>query len=44
VWWGGNPLVQETIPGVRFELRSMALRREADAGNVRYLNSVLGGK
>ena len=40
VWWGGNPLVQETIPGVRFELRSMALRREAAAGRVGYLSSI----
>jgi hypothetical protein len=40
LWWGGNPLVQETIPGVRFELRSMALRREAAAGRVGYLSSI----
>ena len=40
VWWGGNPLVQEAIPGVRFELHSLSLRREADAGRVRYLNAI----
>ena len=40
VWWGGNPLVQETIPGVRFELRSLALRREGEAGRIRYLNAI----
>jgi SnoaL-like domain len=40
VWWGGNPLVQETIPGVRFELRSLSLRREGEAGRVRYLSSI----
>jgi hypothetical protein len=40
VWWGGNPLVQETVPGVRFELRSTALRREGDAGRVSYLNAI----
>ena len=40
VWWGGNPLVQEAIPGVRFDLRSTALRREAEAGRVRYLNAI----
>jgi hypothetical protein len=40
VWWGGNPLVQETIPGVRFELRSTALRGEAEAGAVGYLNAI----
>jgi len=43
VWWGGNPLVQETIPGVRFELRSVALRHEAEAGRVRYLNAMRPG-
>jgi SnoaL-like domain len=40
VWWGGNPLVQEAIPGVRFELRSLALRREAAAGKVGYLSAI----
>ena len=40
VWWGGNPLVQETIPGVRFELRSVALRREVEAGSVGYFNAI----
>jgi hypothetical protein len=40
VWWGGNPLVQETLPGVRFELHSLSLRREGDAGRVRYLNAI----
>ena len=37
VWWGGNPLVQETIPGVKFDLGSLSLRREGEAGRVRYL-------
>jgi hypothetical protein len=40
VWWGGNPLVQEAIPGVRFELRSMSLRREGTAGTVGFLNAI----
>jgi hypothetical protein len=30
-WWTGNPLVNETIPGVKFELATAVLRREADA-------------
>jgi hypothetical protein len=40
VWWDGNPLVQETIPGVKFKLQSTVLRREANAGRVGYLNAV----
>jgi SnoaL-like domain len=37
-WWG-NPLVNETIPGVKFELKSLVLRREAEAGRVHFLNA-----
>jgi SnoaL-like domain len=33
-WWTGNPLVNETIPGVRFELATTVLRHEAAAGRV----------
>ena len=33
-WWTGNPLVNETIAGVRFELATTVLRRQADAGRV----------
>ena len=40
-WWTGNPLVNETIPGVKFELATTALRREADAGRVGVLAAVL---
>jgi hypothetical protein len=40
VWWDGNPLAQETIPGVRFKLESSVLRREGDAGRVGYLNAI----
>jgi SnoaL-like domain len=36
-WWTGNPLVNETIPGVRFELTTTVLRHEADAGRVAIL-------
>jgi SnoaL-like domain len=42
VHWTGNPLVNETIPGVKFELNSSVLRREAAAGKVRYLNAISG--
>ncbi len=40
VWWDRNPLAQETIPGVRFKLESSVLRREGNAGRVRYLNAI----
>ncbi len=40
VWWVGNPRVNETIPGVAFELDTSVLRREIDAGRVSYFNSL----
>jgi hypothetical protein len=40
-WWTGNPSVNETIAGVRFELSTTVLRREADAGRVGILSAVL---
>ena len=40
VWWDGNPLVQETIPGVKFKLECSVLRREGNAGRVGFLNAV----
>jgi hypothetical protein len=40
VWWVGNPQVNETIPGVKFELDTSVLRREGEAGRVRYLNAI----
>jgi len=40
VWWGGNPIVQEAIPGVKFELHSVALRREGADGRVNYLKAI----
>jgi hypothetical protein len=40
VYWNGNPLVHETAPGIRFSMRSSVLRREGEAGNVRFLNDV----
>jgi hypothetical protein len=33
-WWTGNPPVNETIAGVKFDLGTTVLRREADAGRV----------
>jgi hypothetical protein len=33
-WWTGNPLVNETVPGVKFDLGTTALRGEAEAGRV----------
>ena len=40
VWWGGNPLVNETVPGVKFQLPMTSLRAERLAGRVRYFNSL----
>jgi hypothetical protein len=40
-WWTGNPTVNETISGVRFELATTALRSEADAGRVGVLTAFL---
>jgi len=34
IWWGGNPKVNETVPGVHFELEISSLRGEADKGAV----------
>lgn len=41
IWWVGNPQVNETIPGVVFKLDTTALRRDGEAGNVRFLNALL---
>lgn len=40
IWWGGNSQVNETIPDVKFELGSTALRKEADAGRVAYVKAL----
>jgi hypothetical protein len=40
VWWGGNPIVQEAIPGVKFDLHSVALRQEGAEGRVHYLQAM----
>ncbi|HTZ69147.1 MAG TPA: nuclear transport factor 2 family protein [Acetobacteraceae bacterium] len=41
VWWTGNPLVNETIPGVKFELTTTILRQDAEAGRCRFLNVIV---
>jgi SnoaL-like domain len=33
-WWTGNPSVNETIAGVKFDLATSVLRHEAEAGRV----------
>jgi hypothetical protein len=40
-WWPGNPSVNETIAGVKFDLATTVLRGEADAGRVGILTAVL---
>ena len=39
IWWGGNPLVNETTPGVKFDLPLTSLRSEAAAGAVAYFRT-----
>jgi hypothetical protein len=41
-WWTGNPRVNETIPGVKFDLATTVLRGEADAGRVGILAAAAG--
>jgi len=40
IWWGGNPLVNETVPGVKFQLPMNALKAERLAGRVRFHKAV----
>jgi len=40
IWWGGNPNVNETTPGVKFELGVTSLRREADEGRFKFLSAL----
>jgi hypothetical protein len=40
VHWTGNPFVNETIPGVKFELNSSVLRREVAAGTVGFFAAI----
>jgi hypothetical protein len=41
-WWTGNASVNGTIPGVKFDLATTVLRREADAGRVGVLAALRG--
>lgn len=38
--WSGNPFVNETIPGVKFELTSTVLRQAAAAGEIGFFNAI----
>jgi hypothetical protein len=40
VWWTGNPAVNETIAGVKFETDTIVLREEAKRGVVGYLKAI----
>lgn len=40
VWWTGNPKVQETQPGVSFDLNTTSLRRSGEAGDVAFLKAM----
>jgi hypothetical protein len=39
-WSGGNPLVLQTVPGITVELQHFALKDEAAAGHVTFLNAL----
>jgi len=40
VYWTGNPWVNDAFPGVKFELDSIVLRQEAEAGRVNFLQKL----
>jgi hypothetical protein len=40
VWWGGNALVNQPIPGVSFEGKYLSLREEAAAERVGFVNAI----
>jgi SnoaL-like domain len=40
-WSGGNPLVLQTVPGITVELQHFALKEEAAAGRVTFLNALV---
>jgi len=42
-WWSGNPLVQEALPGAKFDLHSMVLRSEAADGKIGLLQALTKG-
>jgi hypothetical protein len=41
VWWGGNALVNQPIPGVSFEGKYDSLKREAAQGTVGFVTALL---
>lgn len=43
LWWGGNPAVLETMPGVKVEQVLDSLRAEAQAGNIGHVERLLSG-
>jgi hypothetical protein len=43
IWWGGNPLVNQTTPGVHFELPVTSLRARNKAGEVPYMKAIGAG-
>jgi hypothetical protein len=44
VWWGGNPRVQESDPGVKFVLHPLSVKGEGKAGNIGFLNAISARK
>jgi len=40
IWWGGNPLVAETSPSVKFQLPMKSLRADRLAGHIHFFNSL----
>jgi hypothetical protein len=40
-WWGGNPAVLETVPGVKVEQVVHSLRSEAGARNIAHVTNLL---
>lgn len=42
-WWGGNPAVLETVPGVKVEHVPDSLRAEAHAGRIEHFRALASG-
>ena len=40
-WWGGNPAVLETVPGIKVEQVVNSLRSEAGARNIAHVTNLL---
>jgi hypothetical protein len=41
-WWGGNPAVLETMPGVKVEHVLNSLRAQAHAGSIAHVSELAG--